>query len=186
MSYNKVGICNSALAKVGARPITSLDDDSEPARLCKAQYDTLKKDFLRGHLWNFAIKRTDLAQDATTPEYDFSYRYRLPSDCLRVVGTNLPDTAEWVQEGDFILTSYSTLKIKYLADVDEYLFDANAAEALAYMIAEDLSYALTQSNTLVDRIGKKALDKLRSARSYDAQVGSVQRIIADQYIDIRR
>ena len=41
---SKVGICNSALIKLGASTIMSLADGSKNASLCNEQYDKLRDD----------------------------------------------------------------------------------------------------------------------------------------------
>jgi len=104
MAQSVVDICNSALSLVGAASIMSLTDNSKEARICNLQYDSNRRDELRKHYWNFAIKRVALAPDAQAPAFDFAYQFTLPSDCLRIV---IPNDAylDWVLEGRKILTN---------------------------------------------------------------------------------
>lgn len=107
MSQSVVDVCNSALQKVGAASIMSLTDNSREARACNLAYDSNRRDELRKHYWNFAMKRVALAPDVTAPAFDFAYQFTLPSDCLRIM---LPNDAylDWVVEGRKILTNATT------------------------------------------------------------------------------
>ena len=69
MITSPVEICNSALIKVGAGRILSLNDDSERALLMKEQYPKLRDDLIFAHPWNFATKRETLAASVTPPLY---------------------------------------------------------------------------------------------------------------------
>ena len=57
-----VGICNSALVKIGATRIISLTEGSKNANLCDEQYEKVRNDLLRSHAWNFATARRKLAR----------------------------------------------------------------------------------------------------------------------------
>lgn len=186
MATTAVSICNSALAKVGAETIISLTDNNERARLCNAQYEKNRDDLLRSHPWNFATRRVELAVLNTTPEYEFDYQFQLPSDCLRVLETDLPKDMDWKIEGRYILCNTNELRIKYIAkETDAAKFDSNFVEALASKIAADISYSLVQSVTLRDQLIREAQDKLRYARSYDAQESRGDRTYADTWLNSR-
>ncbi len=81
-----VSICNSALIKLGAERINTLDDDSKTARACKEQYPKVRDDMLRSHKWNFAIGRQSLAKSATfIPVFRFESAFPYPANVLRVL-----------------------------------------------------------------------------------------------------
>jgi hypothetical protein len=82
---SEVGICNSALIKIGASRITSLTEGSKNANLCAEQYAKLRDAELRAHLWNFATSRQKLAQISGAPVSGFEFHYQLPSDWVRTV-----------------------------------------------------------------------------------------------------
>lgn len=50
---NKKTICNTALLKIGLRPIKSFNDNTKEARLATALYDFLKTEILTCHDWKF-------------------------------------------------------------------------------------------------------------------------------------
>ena len=94
MATSETAIANSALAKIGAKSILSLDDDSREARLMKQQFAPLRDMLLRSHPWNFAIKRLELAASSTAPIFGFDNRFVLPVDYLRVLEIDSEDQ-EW-------------------------------------------------------------------------------------------
>ena len=49
-----VKICNEALLRVGAKTITSLDDDTTEAKVCKVVYKSERDELLDEYDWRFA------------------------------------------------------------------------------------------------------------------------------------
>lgn len=185
MATGPVQICNSALTRCGANSIISLDENTVEGKLCKLQYQKVKEAFLRSHPWKFAIKRASLAQVSDAPAFEFDYQYQLPVDCLRVVGTNLYQDTAWTEEGRYLLTNADSVMIKYISNVDEGLFDANAAEALAAMLAYNFSFSLAQSLQLRETL-KSELDKtMADARTFSAQSATGDRVYADTWLNSR-
>ena len=82
-----VDICNEALDLLGAATITALTQNSKEARLCNRNYELVRDSVLRAHPWNTAVTRKNLPQDATAPDFGFTYQYTLPTDpfCSRVL-----------------------------------------------------------------------------------------------------
>lgn len=196
MATSKVDICNSALAKVGAARISSLDDDSKEARLCKELYPRCVGELLRSHPWNFAIERSSVSALAAAPEYGFSYQFPLPADCIRVLNVDAEfaddDVGQgehytWKIEGRNLLAHDSSIEIKYIKDITNspHLYDLAFCEVLAYRIASDLAFPLSQSNPLANRMDQQYRAALAFARTYDAQEGSSDRFSADQWLNSR-
>lgn len=191
MATSKVQICNSALIKIGAARINSLEDENKAAKICKEQYDKLRKKLLRAHPWNFAIRRISLGQSAITPEFDFAYQYPLPKDVLRVLDTNLLEDEVWAIEYDqtddrVLVTDSAAVKIKYLKDIEDVsVFAPDFEEALAFLIASDLAYSMTNSRTLATTMYQAYKAEVAEARSFDAQEGSRDSVDANEWLDER-
>lgn len=175
-------ICNSALAKIGAGRIISIDDPSEGAKLCKEQYTKNKEELLSSHPWNFAIARVSLAQLSSGPVFEYQYAYQIPVDCLRVLQVNTTNSVDWEREGSTLVTDSGEVYVKYIKNVDEGLFNPLFAEVLALKLAYDISYSLVQSVQLREQLRNEYKEKLREARSYDAQEGGVRQVQADEFI----
>ena len=186
MGITPTSICNSALAKIGAPTITSLEEQNKGARLCKRLYPTFRDDVLASYPWNFAITRVELAQLAdVTPAFGYTYAYQLPSDCLRVLETETKDQ-EWKIEGRYLVTDEASIFIKYIRrEENSSLFSIMFAEALAYRLAMELAYPITQNASLRDRFEKAYKEVLRDARTNDSQEGTPEDFFADDWLGSR-
>ena len=186
MVSSDVDICNSALAKVGEEPIQSLDDDNKRARLCKNQYPIKRDELIRSHPWNFAIQRREFAADVTAPLYEYDFSYIIPTDVFRILTVNDENVDAWFKEGKRVVTNLTPFKCRCLVQVtDVSFFDENFVEALALLLASDLAYAIAQSTKLKRDLFEESQFYVRQARSFDAQEGSVQQVIADQWVKVR-
>lgn len=193
MATSEVEICNSALIKLGAERINSLDDDTKEARLCKLQYPLLRDEVIRSHPWNFALSRVDLAKTANTPAFQFTNEFAIPQDVLRVLTTDFSiltttDEIPWKVEHNAIdgtkvlVTDEETVAIQYIRKItDVQLFDANFSEALALRLASDLAYPLVQSISLAQAMFGLYQQMLKNARSFDGQEGSLEQVQADDF-----
>lgn len=189
MALTEVEICNDALILLGADRISSLTEDTKEAILCNEQYPKMRDQLLISHPWNFAIARTEMAQDSELPEgYDddvWEYSHSLAADVLRVISVDEVD-AEWKIEGRKLFAHYTPVKIKYIKKItDVTLFSKFFEESLAWKLAARIGYALTQNATLMESILKQAEEHLRNARSYDAQEGSLEVVEAEDWLDTR-
>ena len=166
-----VDICNGALNQLGASTILTLTEDSKNARLCNARYTQVRDSLFRSHLWNCLTKRVELAKDTEAPSWGFSYQFTLPADCLRVV-TILNYDYDYKVEGRKILANHGTLKIQYIARVeDPNQYDELLRETLSASLAADIAYAVTSSNPIAGNMYNLFKDKLREARFVDATEG---------------
>lgn len=185
MATSDTSIVNSALAKLGAKQILSLDDDTREARLMKEQLPKIRDMLLRSHPWNFAIERAELAASSTSPEFGFDYKFQLPADCLRVLEIDTEDQ-EWQKEGTYVVSNSSTMFIKYVKKITQAgLYDANFSEVFALKLAADNAYAITQSTSLRDELNREYKEALREARSFDAQEGGTRQVYARKWLNAR-
>ena len=184
---SEVSICNLALTKIGEESITSLGDDDKAGRLCNLHYALTRDMVLRTHNWNFATKRVELAALVAAPEFRYAYQFALPTDCLKVVTTNLVPYAEWRLEDGNLLCDDDSVKIEYIARItDPNSFDALFVEVLASRLAAEFAVPLADSITLSDQMFKLYTGKLREARSVDASEGTADGLDADAWLDARQ
>ena len=186
MAQSAVDLCNTALQRVGATSIMSLLDNSPEARACNLAYDTNRRDEIRKHRWNFAIKRAVLAPDSTAPLFDYTYAFTLPTDCLRVLRPSTVDL-DWQVEGRKILTNDSdTLRLKYLADItDPAQWDASFYSVCSLALAVDISERLTQSNTKKQMLMQEYDFAVRMARRMDAFESGPEDSVEDTWLVAR-
>lgn len=191
---SEVQICNSALIKLGLDTISSLSDTNKRAKFCDLQYPILRDEVLYSHPWNFAVVRKELAQSATTPAFGYDYEFVLPSDLLRVLNVNENDDGSIayaieydVTGGNRVLrTNEEAIKILYVRrQTDVTQFTPGFGEALALRLAADLAMPLQNSRTQAELWFGVYNQFLSSARSFDAQEGSVQRVITSTWKNAR-
>lgn len=186
MPVTVVSVCNSALVKVGADRISSITQDTKSAKILNAIFNTVRDDVLRAHRWNFAMTRATLAPTGTEPDFEYDYQYDLPSDCLRIVET-YPDDIDFVVEGRTILSNESELSVVYIRrNEDPASWDSCFAEALAWRLAREVAYNLTQSNALVKQCDDAYKAQLAEARSIDGAEGIIKGLEADVWTRARR
>lgn len=193
---SEVGICNSALSKIGVtQAITSLTEGTKNANACNEQYEKLRDDLLRGHVWNFAVARVALAQSSTVPAFGYDHQYPLPSDWLRTVsvhdnnaGTGALEYRIETESGDgpVIVTSADQVYLRYVSRVtDPNRMTADFREVLALKIAVELAVPIAQSGTLHDRMEAAFERKMRRARGTDAIEDSPEEFPAASWVSLR-
>lgn len=184
-SISEVSICNSGLIKIGAERITSLEQDTKAAKLCKERYPILRNEVLESHPWSFATKRVTLAQLAETPEFGWAYVYQLPTNYLRALQGDT-ELVEFAIEGNKLYTSESSFKLKYIFEnTNPGTYTHQFAEAVAWRLAADLAYPIVNSNTLSKTMMDTFIEFLRNARFVNASSSTPQGPVVDQWIGSR-
>tara|TARA_R100001440_G_scaffold12658_1_gene22417 strand:+ start:463 stop:1068 length:606 start_codon:yes stop_codon:yes gene_type:complete len=198
---SEVDIANYALNTLGATNITSLDENSKPARIINQRYESVRDTVFRAHPWNCLLRRAELAKESTAPEFGYANQYALPTDpfCLRVLefsnGTlsypqdNMTSNSGgpvFVIEGRKLLTDEGVAKIKFVGRVtDPQQYEANLIETLAAKLAMEIAYAITGSNSIIQLTASLYDQKLKEARFVDGTEGAPQRIEASEFIEAR-
>jgi len=193
-----VDICNEAMDLLGAATITALTENSKEARLCNRRFETVRDSVLRSHPWNVAITRASLAKDSETPAFGFANQFTLPTDpyCLRVLSfwnSNIDsDVAPYDSEvmfkieGRKVLSNEGTCKITYLARItDTETYDSLLSSTIAHKLAAETAYAITGSTTVSQSMQQLYELRMREARSIDAMEGVPDKMIADDFVNIR-
>ena len=193
-----VDICNEAMDLLGAATITALTENSKEARLCNRRFETVRDTVLRSHPWNIAITRASLAKDSDAPAFGFANQFTLPTDpyCLRVlsfwnsnVDSEIAAYDSQVMfkiEGRKVLSDEGTCRITYLARItDTETYDSLLSSTIAHKLAAETAYAITGSNSLAQGMQQLYEIRLREARSIDAMEGVPDKLIADDFINIR-
>ena len=182
------GICNSALAKVGAARITALDEGSKNASLCAELYDKCRDDLLRAHTWNFAAARVKLAQAAEPPVFGFARAYKLPADWIRCVAAEGEGGQALVYrvEGDCLLSDAEDVYLRYVRRVEDVnRMPADFREALACLLARELAIPIAQSNSLEDKLEARFRTRLRRARTTDGLEDTAEPMPLGSWAEVR-
>ncbi len=186
MSATRLEICNSAIGKVRGKRILSLDDNTTEARILTDLYPRIRDSLLRSHPWNFAKRRAALEKLSTSPAWGYSNQFQLPADLARILKTDIATGENWEKEGSLILTDATTVNIQYIANVGEEEYDACYCEVLAFKLAEQLAYPLTQGVSLGQAMAAGATQILKESRSFNAQEhGSIEQFEGSEWLNSR-
>lgn len=170
----QVEVCNLALGWVGSELITSINDSTTPARLCKANWNSTRDVVLASREWAFAIRRYEIAPDTTAPVFGWDHRFPIPSNVLRVLRCEdgYGEDIDWQREGNFIVSDEATVhalclvRVETMSDLPEYF-----GQALAAMLASNLAIPLAQSAEMQKAWYAIYLQKLKDAISIDSMQG---------------
>jgi hypothetical protein len=157
---SQVDIANRALTKLGESRITSLEDNTNNARVINSMFTIVRDAELRAHLWRFAIARASLPALSEAPAWGYAYQYQLPSDCLRLIGLDAyvalgmgdyitRTDSLYALEGNKVLTDLNApLNIRYVKiEEDTNQYTSDFAEAFACRLAAECAETLTNSTS---------------------------------------
>lgn len=184
-TLSSTSICCSGLLKVGGDIISSLDDGSRAANICKQLYPTLRDEVMGSAPWRFAEKQAKLNADVAAPLFGYGHQFIIPSDCLRVL-TVCSDN--WTQQGNYILCNEpGPLNTTYLfQNTDESSWDARFAETLSWRMAMELALSLVQSQSMRTLAEGSYTKAIAQARAMNAVIGTPQRLVADIWSGSRK
>jgi hypothetical protein len=189
---SEIEVVNMTLGLLGQRPLSSLDDDTETARLAKRTFAQLRESEMASFSWNFATKYA-AAPNATLPAGTFGWTaaYTLPSDCLsiwNVEGESDADGEDWTREGDIILTNIvvdtgeTSINIRYSwENLVVASWDAIFIDALVARCEYEWSEPLRATSTHREIAGEKYRDVKGKARHADSVQGSGKNFVTSRW-----
>jgi hypothetical protein len=188
----EAGICNAALQLVKhSKTITSLQQPTKEANACEVVFEELRDTMLEMHVWNFAIRRVQLAALIAAPAFEWDYSYQLPADHLRVVSVNASTAglghAAYRIEGSTLSADAEEIYLKYVARItDPNLMTPTFRAALTKLLASRLAVALTQSPALSKELYAQFIDQdLPSAKSADALADQADQLPESDWVAVR-
>ncbi len=185
MATSVVDICNNALIRIGSKTITSLGDGDKVSNACNAVYEQTRDMLLRQHLWNFAIKRAQLASEDADPAFGFAYSYPLPSDFIRVRALEDMASGYKIEQGK-LLTDDSQVKLIYVSVItDVTKFDPLFVEALTLSLAVKLSYILIGSNGREQALKDELQRIMFLAKQVDGQDDTPDSLDASKFLEAK-
>jgi len=178
-----VEICNMALAKLGQRPISSLDDTSnQTARYCKTFYEQSKTAVLREYPWSFASINRELASVEVPEGYEkWGFAFGYPSDCLQArrlhdgIGNDYPYEVIIYRDGGgvdikIIVTNLEVAYLNYSFNVNNNnLFDSQFVESFVLYLAKELAFPITKRSSVEKAMYERYLLSVPKAQNADAE-----------------
>lgn len=194
---SEVTVCNQALSRLGGNLITSLDDGTTEAILCKANYEPMRDVVMMERYWTFATKRLELpiaAEPVPAPtDKQFANAFLIPSEVSIVIRASSevddrrPNRTPFRVEGQYIISDAETMYVKALVVVvDPNLMSAMFRQALAIRLASEICVALTSSIKTQQSLMQEYTALVLNAEAMDGMQGTTERIRSGDYIDVRR
>lgn len=141
---SQLSIINSALSRMGANPISDIDDGTSTATLMQNVYNHAREYILRLHPWSCCRKREVIAPVSETPKFGYANAFPLPKDCLRIISVNAEN---WEVEGRYILADASQLQLTYVWNsTKEQEWDSALVEALVLHLVSETCKEITGSS----------------------------------------
>ena len=118
-------------------------------------------------------------------EFGYAYRIKLPSDSVRLLSVEDDDDDSFRVEGGYIHTDDSSPQLLYVSDLSLTSFDANMTEVLAWRLAADIAYSITQSQEVTKMASEGFRMAMRTAKTTDAQEDGRYHVEAELFDDSR-
>ena len=170
MIDKQIGICNKALLLIGAKRISSFDEQSTEAITCNDFYESSYQALLNMYPFSFAQTYKDLAIIANVTPGDprFKYAFKLPTDLLWLLQV-IPNQSEYKVVGDQLHMNAAEIKIKYTFRANEELMSAVFEQMFMYYLASQICITLTEDRTKQAELYVQYTDHAKKARALDAQ-----------------
>lgn len=190
MATSEVSISNMALGWLGGNLITSLDDESTEAALCKANYDICRDAVLEDRDWTFATARQILSALTAAPAFGYAYQYQVPPDLIRILMVSdeplFVHDLDWERQGHVIVTDASIVYVKYIKRVeDPSKFTAGFVHALAARLAMEIALPLTNSLDMQSQMVSMYGTKLERAGAMDGMQGKNRQLRVNRLLGVR-
>lgn len=181
----KIQIWNMALDLLREQPLSSVSDTTATARWLTRNYDQQRDYLTELFPWRHALARSEIAADATAPDWGWSYRYLLPTDALRILqptldgswsGTLIP----YEIEGLYLMCDVAgPLRLRHINRVtNEGYFSNGFCEVLSQRLALHMAHWLTGKQSMMSE-----LRDLYTATFAEAKQNEAVQVTADTYYD---
>ena len=189
MATTKTKICNKAIARVGGELISNIDSDtSNEASWCNTLWDDIVDEILTMYEWSFARTYAELTADGTDPDFEYDYRYALPSDpyCLKV--RELYDnTSDYKIHGRYIYTNAEEVDLIYTKRITSVTdFSPLFISALATLLAAKVAGVMGNTKLASELEVVFLTQSLPMAKWEDAEEQSFNEEDDDLWVDTMR
>lgn len=172
MALSDVQLCNRALIKLGAAPITGFDDGTPQGEIAGTLYPSIRDALLSAHGWSFATAQAGLSELETPPLADFGAAFALPADCLRVLSAGIGARGRGVRfrvAGKALHADAEAITLSYIFRPLEADFPPFFDAALIARLAAELCLPITENTSRAELHGRLAEEAFRAAKLIDSQ-----------------
>lgn len=182
-------LVNLALTNLGKDPITSIDEATSTAATVKSVLRVVRRAILEDQYWFFAREFASLPADATAPENpEFTARYKLPSDFVRLWYKSEQEDYPHVIQGSFLETDAGApLNLVYVKDVPQLeRWPEQVGMVFAASLAVNTCMRLTGSRRLREDMVLWLREVMPVARHNNALNTTTEEFDADIWLRSRR
>ena len=154
---SKTGTCNLSLGHLGiSKEIGNIETEkSASAAACRRYFDISLDEVFRDFVWPFANKYADLGLVEESPNEDWAYSYRYPSDCRRLQkilsgirndtnDTRVPYELGNDANGKLIFTDKENAQVKYTVFIsDAGLYTSDFIMMHSFLLAAYIAPRIT-------------------------------------------
>lgn len=182
---SELEIINIALEQLSQRPISSIDENNEKARLALGTFAQYRESEMGSFSWNCCTKYA-ACPSATLPAGTFGWTtaFTLPSDCLaiwNVENESDADGDDWTRQGDILLTNIVTdttvtsINVRYTwENLVVASWDSSLIDAIVSRCEMEWSEPLRSTSTNNERTEMKYKDRRGKARHTESIQGSAK------------
>lgn len=131
-------LINAALTRVGAAPLTELNDGTPGGQIAGANYAGFRRTMLTVYPWRWATKTQVLVAIDGDPYSPWTDAYQLPTDILRIRSVTVDgETIDYERQFNKLLCDSGTdadVILKYTWDVPETYWPSGFAEAVTQFL----------------------------------------------------
>ncbi|BCX16940.1 MAG: hypothetical protein KatS3mg117_0622 [Geminicoccaceae bacterium] len=179
MPQTDVTLCATALAKLGARPITSFDEPTAEAETAARLYPVVRDATLMAHPWTFTLAQAWLERDPEPPAGDFSFAFRLPPDILRTLSAGSGGSGRGLVYrvfGGRLHADAASVLLTYQRRPSEAEFPAYFVPVLVARLAAEFCLPITENAVRAEVLTRLANAELKLAKLVDSQQSTPQRV----------
>ena len=186
-----IEICTAALGFLGTAGITSLDDDTDEARACKAFYSVTRDQVLEERIWTFAKAQYILVPAQDKPAFTWANRFLVPGEVVRIhrVDDGSGDfRVPYDIHGKFIVSDAEKLYVTAVRrEIDTSLYSPTFTSALVLRLAATLAIPLSENRQLKIDLMQEYQATIKEASGLDGSQGPPEtRRASTQWADRRR
>ncbi|QDP67366.1 MAG: hypothetical protein Tp1124SUR272871_46 [Prokaryotic dsDNA virus sp.] len=192
---SKIDIAQQAMVLVGLQPLTSFDDQTDEALSANLLYETVVRDCLSQHTWNFATGQKVLNRLADTPVDIWDAAYQLPTDVEPLIIqtiTNDDITIQYDRYEDKIYTldaevsENDTLVATYQFRADEDDWPPYFQMYVVYRLASTFALSIIRKGDIAQSLSQLAEQQFTRAKTRDSQAVTTNKIKLNRFANIRK
>lgn len=183
-----ISILQAACVRIGAEPLTSLDDGSTEATVASHTYGQMVEALLSEYPWRFATKTFTLNQLTATAPEPWSYLYQLPTDLIHVQAVKLSGSdIRFMRIGSTIACDYDAngVTLHYTWRVPEEQWPPYFTMLVTLKMSAVFASSVAEKVSLYENFENMAEVQRRQARSSDAQGQSPRRMPSGKLMTVR-